>query len=68
LGGVSVKVGGVAARLVFVSQSQINFIVPSEVAAADLVAVKVNNNGTISSGRIKERMSRLSFHYHRPTA
>ena len=53
LGGVSVQVGGVAARLVFVSQSQVNFIVPSEVAAADLVAVKVNNNGTISSGRIK---------------
>ena len=53
LGGVSVQVGGVAAGLVFVSPSQINFIVPAGVAAADLVAVRVNNNGTFSSGRVK---------------
>jgi len=53
LGGVKVTVAGLPARLLFVSPTQINFIVPQEVVPADLVGVTVNNNGTVSRGRIK---------------
>jgi uncharacterized protein (TIGR03437 family) len=53
LGGVSVQVAGVAARLAFVSPGQVNFVVPPGVAPADQVAVAINNNGTILTGRIR---------------
>ena len=53
LGGVSVLAGGVQAKLLFVSANQINFIVPQGLTPAEKVSVKVNNNGTISTGRIK---------------
>lgn len=53
LGGVSVKVAGIAARVAFVSPTQVNFIVPTGISPADQVAVANNNNGTISTGRVK---------------
>ncbi|MEO6725007.1 MAG: IPT/TIG domain-containing protein, partial [Blastocatellia bacterium] len=53
LKGVKVTVAGVAARLVYISPTQINFIVPNETKPATLVEVVVNNNGTISRGRMK---------------
>ncbi len=53
LKGVKVTVAGVAARLTYISPTQINFIVPNETKPAALVEVVVNNNGTISRGRVK---------------
>lgn len=53
LKGVKVTVAGVAARLTYISPTQINFIVPNDTKPADLVEVVVNNNGTISRGRVK---------------
>jgi len=45
LKGVKVTVGGKPARLSFISPDQINFIVPSDLTAAELVAVEILNNG-----------------------
>jgi uncharacterized protein (TIGR03437 family) len=53
LGGVSVTVGGLAARLIFVSPGQINFVVPQIIANGDSVDVVVNNNGVQSTGKAK---------------
>jgi uncharacterized protein (TIGR03437 family) len=53
LNGVKLTVAGVAARLTYISPTQINFIVPNETKPADLVEVVVNNNGMISRGRVK---------------
>lgn len=53
LGGVTVTVNGIASRLIFVSSGQINFVVPSIVANGDAVEFTVNNNGILSSGKVK---------------
>lgn len=53
LGGVTVTINGIAARLIFVSSGQINFVVPDIVGTGDAVDVVVNNNGIISSGKVK---------------
>ncbi len=51
--GVSLSVQGLAARLLFVSPGQINFIMPTGIASADSVSFTVNNNGLVSSGKVK---------------
>lgn len=51
--GVRVTVAGLPARINYISPTQVNFVVPDEVAPADLVEVVVNNNGTISRGRVR---------------
>jgi uncharacterized protein (TIGR03437 family) len=51
--GVSLSVQGLAARLLFVSPGQINFIMPKGVANADSASFTVNNNGLVSSGKVK---------------
>jgi uncharacterized protein (TIGR03437 family) len=53
LNGVRVTVADMPARLSFVSPAQVNFILPNDVKPAELVEVVVNNNGTISRGRVK---------------
>ncbi|HKQ73764.1 MAG TPA: hypothetical protein VJ810_08570 [Blastocatellia bacterium] len=59
LNGVSVTVGdslsGIAGRLIFVSQGQVNFVMPPGVAADDDVAFTINNNGVISQGVVNVR-------------
>jgi len=50
--GVRVTVAGMAARISYVSPAQVNFILPNTVKPAELVEVVVNNNGTISRGRV----------------
>lgn len=53
LDGVKVTVAGVAARLSYISPTQINFVIPNDTKPADLVEVVVNNNGAVSRGRVK---------------
>lgn len=53
LNGVTVKVAGIASQLIYVSPGQINLVVPPNVAAADAVDYSINNNGIVSSGKIK---------------
>lgn len=53
LNGVTVTIAGRQARIGYVSPSSVNFIVPIDVATADLVEVIVNNNGAITRGRVK---------------
>jgi len=53
LNGVKVTVADLPALITYVSPTQVNFIVPNNVAPADLVEVVINNNGTISRGRVK---------------
>jgi uncharacterized protein (TIGR03437 family) len=52
LNGVSVTVGdslsGIAGRLISVSSGQVNFVLPTGLAADDDVLVIINNNGIIS--------------------
>lgn len=52
LNGVSVTVGdslsGIAGRMISVSSGQVNFVLPTGLAADDDVLVIVNNNGVIS--------------------
>jgi uncharacterized protein (TIGR03437 family) len=59
LGGVSVTVGdslsGIAGRVIAVSPGQVNFILPTGIAADDDVAFIINNNGVISSGTVNIR-------------
>jgi len=59
LNGVSVTVGdslsGIAGRVIFVSPGQINFILPTGIAADDEVAFIINNNGVISQGTVNVR-------------
>jgi uncharacterized protein (TIGR03437 family) len=51
--GVSVSVGGIAARLTFVSPGRVNFVVPDVIANGNAVPFSVNNNGVQSAGTIK---------------
>src|SRR5262249_47794780 len=53
LGGVTVTVNGLAARLIFVSSGQINFVMPQITANGDSIEVRVNNNGVQSTGKVK---------------
>ncbi|MFN0124225.1 MAG: hypothetical protein ACKV2V_27310, partial [Blastocatellia bacterium] len=53
LGGVTVTLGGVAAKLIFVSPGQINFQVPPGVPAGDSVEFAVLNNGVLTLGKVK---------------
>ncbi|MFN7931530.1 MAG: hypothetical protein U0Y68_27090 [Blastocatellia bacterium] len=53
LNGVSVSIAGIAARLIFVSQTQINFLVPEGLIAADGLEFIVNNKGVVSKGKFK---------------
>lgn len=53
MNGVSVKVAGIAARLIYVSPSQINVVLPLNIANADAVDFSINNNGVISAGKVK---------------
>ncbi len=53
LGGVSVNVDGVAARLIFVSAGQVNFVVPAGVNNGDAIDFTINNNGVQSAGKVK---------------
>lgn len=53
LGGVTVKVGGVAAQLIYVSPGQINLVLPLNLSPAESVDFTVNNNGVLSVGKIK---------------
>lgn len=58
VGGVGVTVGGAAATLSFVSNSQINFLVPSSIAAGP-TQIKVTNNG-LTSAAINATVANLS--------
>ncbi|MEP7365613.1 MAG: CHRD domain-containing protein [Acidobacteriota bacterium] len=49
LNGVSIKVGGVDAPLLFISPSQVNFQVPAE-ATAGAIPVTITNSGGTGSG------------------
>ena len=53
LDGVRVIVSGVAARLIYVSPGQVNFILPAIIANSDTASVKIINNGIRSSGTAK---------------
>ncbi len=53
LNGVTVSVGGLAARLIFVSDLQINAVLPSGVGNGDAVDFTINNNGVQSAGKVK---------------
>jgi uncharacterized protein (TIGR03437 family) len=53
LNGVSLTVAGIAARLIFVSPLQINFLVPNGVAVGDNVEFTINNKGVLSKGKVK---------------
>ncbi|MGH9935947.1 MAG: hypothetical protein ACREAM_06855, partial [Blastocatellia bacterium] len=59
LSGVSVTVGdslsGIAGRVISVAPGQINFILPTGIAADDDVAFIINNNGVISQGTVNVR-------------
>jgi len=53
LNGVTVTVGSLAARLIYVSPGQINLVMPVGVANGDSVDFTINNNGVQSAGKIK---------------
>lgn len=53
LGGVTVTVGGFAARLIFVAPGQINFVMPQGIADGDMIDFSVNNNGVQSAAKAK---------------
>lgn len=53
LNGVGVTIAGIAARLIYVSPSQINFVVPNGLLAGDGVEFTINNKGVVSKGKVK---------------
>ncbi len=53
LNGVSVTIGGIAAQLIYVSPTQINFVVPDGAPTADGVEFTINNKGFVSKGKVK---------------
>ena len=53
LNGVSVTIAGIAARLIYVSPLQINFLVPDGVTIGDAVEFTINNKGVLSKGKVK---------------
>jgi uncharacterized protein (TIGR03437 family) len=52
LGGVTVTVNGMDARLILVSSGQINMVLPQALANGDNVDFTINNNGVLSTGKI----------------
>lgn len=57
LDGTSVYVNGVAARLFFVSATQINFLVPAGTPAGPVTVVVVARDGTVSRGMVNVTQS-----------
>jgi uncharacterized protein (TIGR03437 family) len=59
LAGVSVTVGdslsGIAGRVISVAPGQVNFVMPTGLAADDEVAFIINNNGVLARGTINIR-------------
>ena len=53
LNGVSVKVAGIVARLIYISPTQINLVLPLNIANGDAVDFSINNNGVLSTGKVK---------------
>ncbi len=53
INGVRLTIANLSARLMFVSPSQINFVLPEGIANGDEVAFSVNNNGVQSVGKVK---------------
>jgi len=53
LNSVGVTIAGIAARLIYVSPSQINFVVPNGLLAGDGVEFTINNKGVVSKGKVK---------------
>ena len=53
LNNVRVTVGNIAAQIVFASPTQVNFVMPAQIGAADKVNFSINNNGLQATGTIK---------------
>jgi uncharacterized protein (TIGR03437 family) len=53
LGGISVKVGGIAARLFSISPEQVKFLVPANLEAAESVLVQVSNGSQVFNTRVQ---------------
>lgn len=53
LAGVTVTVGGIGARLIYLSPGQINFVMPPNVATGDGIDFTINNNGIQSAGKVR---------------
>ncbi|MBI1760672.1 MAG: PD40 domain-containing protein [Acidobacteria bacterium] len=53
LNNVRVTVRGIAAEILFVSPTQVNFIVPAQVGTSDTAPFTINNNGLQASGTVK---------------
>ncbi len=53
LNGVSVTIQGIAAKLIYVSPLQINFVVPDGITPAEIVEFTINNKGVVSKGKVK---------------
>src|SRR5262249_28251363 len=53
LNGVTVTVNGVAAEIIYTQPDQINMVLPQVVANGDSVDFTINNNGLLSTGKVK---------------
>ena len=53
LAGVTVLVSGQLARLFFASANQVNFLMPSEIAAGTAEVVVTGNNGAVATGAVE---------------
>jgi uncharacterized protein (TIGR03437 family) len=53
LDGVTVKIGNIAAQIISISSTRIDFIMPQGIANGDAVPFTINNNGVQSTGAIK---------------
>jgi uncharacterized protein (TIGR03437 family) len=53
LGGVRITVAGIAAEIVFVSPTQVNFVLPNPIATGDKITYSINNNGLQATGEVK---------------
>ncbi len=53
LNNVRVTVRGFAAQILFVSPTQVNFIVPAQIGISDTAPFTINNNGLQASGTVK---------------
>ncbi len=52
LGGVRVTINGVEASLIFTSNGQINFVVPSSITSGTVTVVVTNSNNTTKTGPV----------------
>jgi uncharacterized protein (TIGR03437 family) len=53
LGGVTVSTNSFVARLIYVSPTQINLLLPDNLPQASEMAFTVNNNGLLSNGKVR---------------